>query len=102
MAGEIFYVKNHRMQLVDPKLIKGKEVLKYLIQWFYPVWVGPYLFRVLRKGKIPDYELFRAVLNGKQVYLHGTVSKENALKAQQEKEAEDKAQLEQEIRNMLN
>ena len=27
MAGEIFYIKNHRISLVDPNLVKVKDVL---------------------------------------------------------------------------
>ena len=72
-----------------------------MIRSFYPVWVGPVAFRIERNGQILDKELFRAVLNGKQIDLCGTVDKENTDSARSFKEASEKAKLDKEIREIL-
>jgi len=62
-------------------------MLKHLISKFYPVWVGPVVFRVLKNGRIFDQELFKAVLSGNRINLTKTVEHENAASLKAEREA---------------
>ena len=63
--------------------------------------MGAYGYRILRYGKVLDRDLFRAVLNGKRIDLSGTVKFERTQKEKKEKEAEEKAKLDEEIREIL-
>lgn len=77
MNGQVGSVLSQNMKLVEPAIIKKKTVLQTLIRNFYPVWISNMCFRVLKKGKILDKELFQAVLNGMQIDLLNTVRHEN-------------------------
>ena len=101
MNGDRFCLQSNYLKLLDPKLIKTRPMLKHMIRSFYPVWVGPVAFRVLRNGKLLDKDLFRAVLTGHIIDLKSTVSLENKLSEIQERESAERAKLDKEIREML-
>ena len=103
LYGSSWVLHSHLLKILDPSSVKKTQttMLKHLISKFYPVWVGPVVFRVLKNGRIFDQELFKAVLSGNRINLTKTVEHENAASLKAEREALQRAQLNEEIKEML-
>ena len=101
MGDKRVLFSSRMIQPFDLQVIKQRPILRTLISSYYPVWMGAYGYRILRYGKVLDRDLFRAVLNGKRIDLSGTVKFERTQKEKKEKEAEEKAKLDEEIREIL-
>ena len=102
MSGLNVQLKCYLFKGLDPSIVKGSSMLKHLIWKYYLVWVGPIAFRVLMNGRIPDKDLFRAVLNGNVIDLKRTDDEENKVSIKAERDASERARLNQEIKEMLN
>ena len=69
ISGTYGALISQNIKLLDPALIQARPILKSGLRHEYPVWINKYLHSLPKDGKIPDKELFRAVLNGKPIDL---------------------------------
>lgn len=67
MCGDEYVFSSKEFKPLDLATIKNHPMLKMAIISDWPIWLGPSMIRVSKKGRMPDANLFRAVLAGHEI-----------------------------------